>query len=139
MLPFNLPKSQDKILKLPPNNNNKVLTALFSSHRSPWHLTQFSSAVIEADTQIAAASQQATVIRTKADTEANATITQGEAEANTIITRATNLVSGYQSIQTNLTTPFNPSELLAYAWIQALASTGAKLTFNIQKPAEITL
>lgn len=96
----------------------------------------FNTALIEAETQVAASVQQAIVIRTKAMTERQAALTQGNAEAEAILSRATNLVEGYQSIMQNVS--FNAAELLAYHWIQSLANTGAKLTFNIEKPSEVT-
>jgi regulator of protease activity HflC (stomatin/prohibitin superfamily) len=124
-------------IKLPDKFDNAIQQTEVTRQQIATANQQQIQALIEAETQVQAAVQQATVIRTKADTEANATIVQGTAEASTIIARANNTVQGYLTVQT--AAAFTPGELLAYAWIQALASTQAKLTFNVQKPQEVVI
>lgn len=96
---------------------------------------QQARALIEADTQVEAAKQQALVIKTRAEAEANATRTQGMAEANSIVVRARNLVDGLLALSNNMTMSSN--ELLAYYWVQALQDTKAKTVYSVAKPPEI--
>lgn len=124
-------------IKLPTQFDNAIQQTEVTRQQIATAQQQQGQALIEAATQVEVSIQQATVIKTKADTEANALITQGNAEVAAITARANNLVAGYETVQNYSSSPFTASQLLAYHWVQSLASTAATLTFQVAKPVEV--
>jgi len=98
-------------------------------------LNQQTQTLIQAQTTVIAASQQASIITAQADATVNQTLIQGQAQAGAILAQTNSVIEAYKLLQTNLT--LTTDELVAYIYLQAIKTTNAKVVYSAAKPRQL--